>query len=109
MLCAFCRFHLFADSLLPSVIGVPLIKLSLARSFFCSFVARVGLVYIYFRASNVSATVLLKRMSTIYVFSQAEILDADQRMLEMEDFISGPLSSWLVSFVEWAENSTDYR
>ena len=29
-------------------------------------------------------------------------------MLE-ESFVVGPLTSWLVSFVEWAGNSTEYR
>ncbi|CAM9414497.1 unnamed protein product, partial [Hapterophycus canaliculatus] len=38
---------------------------------------------------------------------QAEIQATDERMLEL-DLTSGPLGSWLVSFVEWAENSTGY-
>ncbi|CAM9459613.1 unnamed protein product, partial [Scytosiphon promiscuus] len=39
---------------------------------------------------------------------QAQIQTTDQKMLEQDAYISGPLGSWIVSFVEWAENSTDY-
>ncbi|CAM9459401.1 unnamed protein product [Scytosiphon promiscuus] len=39
---------------------------------------------------------------------QAEIQATDERMLEQTAYISGPLGSWLVSFVEWADNSTEY-
>eukprot|EP00752_Nemacystus_decipiens_P008590 g7670.t1 len=38
---------------------------------------------------------------------QAEILDTDQRMLE-EEYVVGPLDSWLSSFIEWAGASTEY-
>eukprot|EP00752_Nemacystus_decipiens_P004731 g4312.t1 len=38
---------------------------------------------------------------------QAQILATDELMLEQE-FAAGPIESWLISFVQWAENSTDY-
>ena len=40
--------------------------------------------------------------------SQAEIQATDERMLE-EEYVVGPVDSWLNSFVEWAGASTEYR
>lgn len=39
---------------------------------------------------------------------QVQIQETDALMKEQE-FISGPLESWLSSFVEWAANNTEYR
>lgn len=39
---------------------------------------------------------------------QAQIQATDALMVEQE-FMSGPVESWLTSFVTWAENSADYR
>ena len=39
---------------------------------------------------------------------QAEILATDERMLA-EEYVVGPVDSWLSSFVEWAGASTEYR
>lgn len=44
----------------------------------------------------------------MYMFSQAQIQATDELMLEQE-YTTGPIESWLISFVQWAENSTDYR
>lgn len=39
---------------------------------------------------------------------QAGIQAIDQLMMEQQ-FVVGPLGSWLSSFIAWAETSTEYR
>ena len=55
-----------------------------------------------------SCSVRWQRACVMSIFSQAQIQATDELMLEQE-YTTGPIESWLISFVQWAENSTDYR
>lgn len=76
----------------------------LQKSFLCcSFVTR--LVYI---ASCTAPFHQQLAHTLLFVSEQTEIQATDALMLDQQ-FVTGPLDSWLTSFVAWAENSTDYR
>lgn len=44
----------------------------------------------------------------LFRFVQAQIQTTDT-LLEEQRFITGPIESWLSSFVAWADNGTEYR
>lgn len=46
--------------------------------------------------------------TTFFPFFQVEIQVTDERMLQ-EEYVVGPVDSWLNSFIEWAGTSTEYR
>lgn len=71
--------------------------------------ALLGFIVSYMTACNLMFGRTLCIPCCLFFFSlQAEILDTDERMLA-EEYVVGPVRSWLTSLIEWAGASTEYR
>jgi len=64
-------------------------------------VLAVAVIYVYSTYKSLS-------LSRSLLFSQVQMQETDA-LMEEQEFISGPLDSWLSSFLVWAANSTEYR